>query len=410
MSAVAGAAMLRDPRQPDEDMNFDIAIVGAGPAGLCFARSLAGSGLTVAVVERQPLAAIAEPAFDGREIALTHASRAILERLGLWARLDPAEVSELRDARVVDGDREDGLRISAADGRRPQLGWLVPNHLIRREAHALVAAQPQLQLLAGQCVRAVERGGDGAVLTLDDGTRLRARLVVAADSRFSQVRRMCGIGAHSRDHGKHMLVCRMALERPHRHVAWEWFDYGQTMALLPVNGDVASVVLTLPPQEMARLEAMDAAAFEADVRRRYRGRFGAMRLLSTRHVYPLVSVLAERFVAPRLALVGDAAVGMHPVTAHGFNLGLQGQATLAREVLAAHRGGRDIGAEAVLGGYQRRHRIAALPMYAATRLVLRVFTDDRDAMRGVRGAILRLSDRLPPFRRAVAARLTQAPR
>lgn len=390
-------------------MNVDIAIVGAGPAGLCFARSLAGSGLSVAIVEQQPLAAIADPAFDGREIALTHASRILLERLGLWARFDAADISELREAKVVDGDVEAGLRVSAADGGRAQLGWLLPNHLIRRAAYALVAEQADVQLLAGQGVRALRREGASMVLTLADGAELRARLLVAADSRYSQVRRMLGIGARSQDHGKQMLVCRVALERPHGHVAWEWFDYGQTMALLPINGDHASVVLTLPPQEMAKVEAMDEAAFAADLQRRYRDRFGRMDLLSSRHVYPLVSVFADRFVAPRAALVGDAAVGMHPVTAHGFNLGLQGQAALAEVVLEAHRAGRDIGAEAVLAKYQRRHRLAAWPMYAATRLVLRVFTDDRRPMRGVRGAILQLSNRLPPFRRAVAARLTQAP-
>lgn len=388
-------------------MNVDIAIVGAGPAGLCFARSLAGSGLTVAIVERQPLAAIAAPAFDGREIALTHASRAILERLGLWDRFDPAEVSDLRDAKVIDGDAEEGLRVSAADGGSGQLGWLVPNHLIRRAAYALAATQPGVELLAGQGVRGVSREGDGVVLSLDGDRRIRARLLVAADSRFSQLRRMLGIGAHSRDHGKRMLVCRVAHERPHHHVAWEWFDYGQTLALLPLNGERASVVLTLPPQEMAAVEALDDAAFAADMQRRFRGRLGAMTTLGTRHVYPLVSVLAERFVAPRAALLGDAAVGMHPVTAHGFNLGLQGQATLAEAVLQAHRDGGDLGSDAVLASYQRRHRAAAWPMYAATRLVVRMFTDD-EAARGLRGAILALSHRLPPLRRAIAARLTQA--
>ena len=389
-------------------MHVDIAIVGAGPAGLCFARSLAGSGLSVAVIEKQPLEAIAGPAFDGREIALTHASRRILEQLGLWARFDPAEVSDLRDARVVDGDAEAGLQVSAGDGRAGQLGWLVPNHLIRREAYALVASQPGVELVAGRGVAGVSREGDGIVLALEDGAGVRARLLVAADSRFSQVRRMLGIGARSFDHGKRMLVARVAHERPHGHVAWECFGYGQTLALLPLNGDRASVVLTLSPQEMARVEAMDDAAFAADMARRFQGRLGAMAAIGTRHVYPLVSVFAERFVAPRAALVGDAAVGMHPVTAHGFNLGLQGQAALAEAVLRAHRQGLDIGSDAVLARYQRRHRLAAWPMYAATRLVVRVFTDDRPLARGLRGAILRASNRLPPFRRLVAARLTQA--
>ncbi|NLW96617.1 5-demethoxyubiquinol-8 5-hydroxylase UbiM [Luteimonas wenzhouensis] len=389
-------------------MDVDVAIVGAGPAGLCFARSLEGSGLSLAVLERQPLDAIAQPAFDGREIALTHASRAILERLGLWQRFDPDEVSVLRDARVSNGEAVCGLQISADDGRSGQLGWLVPNHLIRQAAYDLVAAQPGVQLLAGRGVAGVAREAGGVALTLEDGGTLHARLLVAADSRFSQVRRTLGIGARSRDHGRQMLVTRVGIERPHGHVAWEWFGYGQTLALLPLNGQRASVVLTLPPADMARVVAMDDAAFGAELERRFRGQVGAIQASGTRHVYPLVSVFADRFAVPGAALVGDAAVGMHPVTAHGFNLGLQGQATLAEEVLRAHRQGVGIGAMEVLARYDRRHRAAAWPMYAGTRLVVRLYTDDRTRMRGLRTAILRTANRLPPLRRVIAGRLTQA--
>ena len=389
-------------------MNVDVAIVGAGPAGLCFARSLAGSGLSVAVVEKQPLEAIAGPAFDGREIALTHASRAILQRLGLWQRFEADEVSLLRHARVSNGEATAGLDVSAADGRSPQLGWLVPNHRIRRAAYELVATQDRLKLLAGQGATGVVHEGSRVALALEGGDVLRARLLVAADSRFSQLRSMLGIGARSHDHGKRMLVCRVRVGVPHGHVAWEWFGYGQTLALLPLNGERASVVLTLPPAEMARVEAMDEAAFGADLERRFRGRMGAIQPLGTRHVYPLVSVFADRFTAPRAALVGDAAVGMHPVTAHGFNLGLQGQDTLAKVVLEAHRRGDDIGAPEVLARYGRRHRAAAWPMYAGTRLVVRVFTDDRPPLRPVRAALLRAVNRVPPLRRAIAGRLTQA--
>lgn len=389
-------------------MNVDIAIVGAGPAGLCFARSLAGSDLSVAIVERQPLEAIAEPAFDGREIALTHASRAILERLGLWQRFYHGEVSDLRDAKVIDGDMKEGLRVSAADGRSGQLGWLVPNQLIRRVAYELAALQEGVELLAGRTLRGVVRDGDGVVLSMEGGEQVRARLLVAADSRFSQVRRMLGIGARSYDHGVCMLVCRVAHELPHRHVALEWFDYGHTLALLPLNGNRSSVVLTLKPERMREVEAMDDAAFAADMQRRLRDRLGKVAMIGTRHVYPLVSVYADRFIAPRAALVGDAAVGMHPVTAHGFNLGLQGQAKLAEAVLRAHRAGTDIGSDAVLSRYQRGHHAAAWPIYAGTRLVTRLFTDGTPVARMLRGATLRIANRLPPLRKAIAGHLTQA--
>lgn len=389
-------------------MEFDVVVVGAGPAGLCFARSLAGSGLAVAVVEKQPRAAIADPAFDGREIALTHASRRILERLGLWERFDPADISELRDAKITDGDSAHALRISADDGRSDRLGWLVPNHVIRRTVFAAVDAQDGVELIAGCGVAAVAEAHGGVEVALEDGRRIRARLLVAADSRFSQVRRMLGIGARSRDHGARMMVCRFEHTRPHHHVAWEWFDYGHTLALLPLNGNVSSAVLTLSPALMAEAEAMDDAALAADLEQRMRGHLGQVTMTGTRHVYPLVSVYADSFVARRAALVGDAAVGMHPVTAHGFNLGLQGQARLAEAVLEAHRAGADIGSDRVLARYQRRHHAAALPIYAATRTVIRIFNEERPGARLLRGATLRVANRIPPFRRAIAAHLTQA--
>lgn len=389
-------------------MNVDVAIVGAGPAGLCCAVSLAQAGLSVAVLEQQPHAAIAEPAFDGREIALTHASRDVLMALGVWAHFAPEDISTLRDAHITNGHAGPGLHVRAADARTTQLGWLVPNQCIRRAAYAEASRYPSIALLAGSGVRAVTREAGHAGVVLDDGRSIRARLLVAADSRFSQVRRMLGIGARTHDHGMRMLVCRVGLEVPHRHVAWEWFDYGQTLALLPLNGDRASVVLTLPPAQMDQVMALDDAAFADEIGRRFHGRLGAVHTPGSRHVYPLVSVYADRFRATRAALVGDAAVGMHPVTAHGFNLGLQGQARLARLVARAHRRGDDIGADTLLARYHRGHQAAAWPLYTATGLVAGLYTDTRPAARLLRGATLRIASRLPPFRRAIAAHLTQS--
>ena len=386
----------------------DIAIVGAGPAGLCFARALAGSGLSVLLLEKQPLEALSEPAFDGREIALTHTSRRLLEALDVWRRIDPAEISPLRDAKVLNGPSLFALDITARDGRQAELGWLVPNHLIRRAAFDAVARQPELEVLAGVEVATIRQGTGGAEVGLSGGGAIRARLVVAADSRFSATRRMMGIGAQMCDFGRSMMVCRVAHEQPHRHVAWEWFGYGQTLALLPLNGDRASVVLTLPPREMQRLEAMGDVALAREFERRSDRRLGAMEVTGSRYVYPLVGVYADRFAGPRYALLGDAAVGMHPVTAHGFNFGLLGQERLAREVLRAHAAGADIAAPSLLERYQRGHRLATRPLYLATRMIAGLYTDDRPAARVVRGTALRVAQAVTPFRRIIAGHLTRA--
>ncbi len=389
-------------------MQFDIVVVGAGPAGLAFAASLAGSGLRLALVEKQPEPALADPAFDGREIALTHLSMTLLRRLGAWERIPEADIAPLREAQVLNGVSSFALRFDAEGKGDGPLGVLVPNHLIRRSLYEVVQGLPEVTLLAGTTVAAVQTSASGATVELADGTKLSAQLVVAADTRFSETRRRMGIPATMQDFGKSMLVCRVAHERPHHGIATEWFGYGQTFAILPLNGDVSGAVLTLPAREMDQVMALEGAEFDADITRRYRNRLGAMRLVSTRHVYPLVGVFAQRFVATRFALVGDAAVGMHPVTAHGFNLGLRGADSLAREIRDAVERGRGVADRRALARYQTDHMRASRPLYLATNATALFYTDDRFPARVLRAAALRVGSRLAPFRRAVVERLTEA--
>jgi ubiquinone biosynthesis UbiH/UbiF/VisC/COQ6 family hydroxylase len=387
-------------------MNVDIAIVGAGPAGLCFARSLANTGLSILLIERQPLEALREPEFDGREIALTKRSVRTMRELGLWDKLGPADVSPLRSARVLNGSSTRGLSVVPSGTGDTELGFLVPNDRIRRAAYACIEHEPHVTLVSNTAVTSITLDDGSSRLQLSNGTTVSARLVVAADSRFSQLRRDVGIAADMHDFGKTMLVCRMGLERPHEHEALEWFDHGQTLALLPLHNGEASVVLTLPGQEMKAVMAMDDIAFNEDMRRRFDGRFGQMRLTSTRHAYPLVGVYARRFTAPRFALIGDAAVGMHPVTAHGFNLGLMSVASLASEIRRAHAAGRDIASPSLLLRYQRAHRLATRPLYLATLAIVKLYTNDRLPARWARSALLQASQAAPPFRVALARMLS----
>ncbi|WP_426687505.1 5-demethoxyubiquinol-8 5-hydroxylase UbiM [Rhodanobacter ginsengiterrae] len=388
-------------------MSFDIVIIGAGPAGLCFARSLAGSGLRIALVERQDEAALIAPADDGREIAITHHSQRLLRELGLWARLGEDEIGTLRDAMVIDGDDRDGLMFRHDEAGKPQLGWLLSNHAIRRAAYAEVMALPEVERITGVQVSSLRTGSDGGEVELANGEILRAQLVVAADSRFSDTRRAMGIAASMHDFGKSMLVLRMRHEVPHEQVAWEWFGHGQTLALLPLHDpQTSSVVLTLPPQAMKALLALDDAALERDMAARFQQRLGAMRVAGPRCAYPLVGVYAKRFVAERFGLIGDAAVGMHPVTAHGFNFGLLGQATLARELRAAVMAGRSIASPELLQRYERTHRRATRPLYLATGMLAGLYTDDRRPARVLRKLALGAGARLGPFRRIVLSGLT----
>jgi ubiquinone biosynthesis UbiH/UbiF/VisC/COQ6 family hydroxylase len=387
-------------------MRYDIAIVGAGPAGLSFARALGDAALRVALIERQPLAQLENPAFDGREIALTQLSAKLMRELGQWERIDPAQISPLRKARVLNGPSPFAMVVEP-DARHDELGYLIPNHLIRRAAFDVVRDSKPIELMAARSVRAIRSNADAAQLTLDNGAELEATLAIAADSRFSETRRAMGIPADMHDFGRTMMVFRMQLGKPHENTAWEWFGYGQTLALLPLAGDLASVVLTLPHHEIDALLAMTDEDFNRDIERRFDHRLGTMRLAGTRHPYPLVAVYAERFIAERFACIGDAAVGMHPVTAHGFNFGLRGAWSLAKSIRAALEKNADIGGKAVLEPWEREHRIVTRPLYLATNTIAKLYCDDSPPARLIRGMALR-AGRLAPIRNALTAAVSGA--
>lgn len=389
-------------------MDFDIIIAGGGPAGLSLARALANTPLSLAIVERQERPALEHPAYDGREIALTHRSIRIFQELGAWAALPEGAASRLREARVLNGGSPVALTFGTGRRGPDALGMLVSNHLIRRALFAGARDQQNLTLLDGCAVACCTAGPDGAEVTLADGRSLRARLLVAADSRFSKVREQLGIRAEMNPIGRAMLVCRVEHERDHGHVATEWFDHNHTIAMLPLNGRLSSSVLTLPSGEAERLAELDDEAFGAELGARYRHRLGAMRVASSRHLYPLVTTFADRFAIPGAALVGDAAVGMHPVTAHGFNLGLAGADRLSHEIKLALRRGKDWAAGPVLDAYDLEHRRACRRLYTATNIIVRLYTDTRPTAWAARHAVIRIGRRLPFARSAARSMLLHA--
>lgn len=384
----------------------EVLIIGAGPAGLSLACALAQQGLRVKLLERQPRAALASAAPDGREIALTHRAVTILESLGIWAEIPAAEVSTIREARVLNGESPRALRFDSSASGLGGLGYLVPNHLIRRAAYVVADRQANIEILDGVQVQKLDVGIDAARVQLADGRRLQARLLVAADSRLSDSRRQMGIGADLQDFGREVIVCHLGHSRPHQGIAYECFGHGRTLAMLPLTGNRVSAVLTAPSNEAERLRQLSDADYARLLTEQFGGRLGEMQLVGERHSYPLVAVYAQQFVARRFALVGDAAVGMHPVTAHGFNLGLYGIESLSRALAAACREGRDLGTLAVLERYQSEHRRATAPLYYGTNLLVGLYTDERAPARFARQALLGVANRLPPLKSAITRQLT----
>ena len=382
----------------------DVAIIGAGPVGLTLVNLLAGSGLRLAVVEQQAAATLAQPAFDGREIALTHASRRWLEQAGIWPRLDRQAIWPLRKASVRDRQLPFALDVDnrGAPAGAP-LGWLVSNWRIRKAAWEAAQAVAGWSLLDGVALQALRREAGGWVLQLADGRKLQADTLVAADSRFSATRRMLGVGARSHDHGTAMVVRNMHIEQDHQQVAWEWFGQGYTRALLPLQPGVASAVVTLPVPRAQALMKLDEQAFGDYVSGLFEHRWGLMQPCSSAHLYPMVTVYADRFAGPGFALAGDAAVGMHPVTAHGFNLGVRSAGVLAGALCAT---GAGAARDSALKRYARDHRLATAPMFAATGVVAGLFTDARWPARIARAGAMALAASMPPFRQLLRSHLT----
>jgi ubiquinone biosynthesis UbiH/UbiF/VisC/COQ6 family hydroxylase len=380
---------------------FDILIVGAGPAGLSLAKLLSGQNRKIGILEHQPLTAIENPAFDGREIALTQHSMALLTDMDVVPHFQHDEYAALNAATVLNGNSKYSLDFTPPTASESGLGFMVSNHAIRRGLYEEVKNLEDVTLMTDEGLQSIDRHAHSVTITTTKKNKLKTSLLVAADSRFSATRRQMGIGASMTDYGRTMLVCRMSHEQPHRDTAYEIFDIGQTIALLPLAGNCSSVVLTLPTPEIEALLALDTEAFTVEMEQRLKLKFGSMQLVSERFAYPLVAVYADNFIGKRFALIGDAAVGMHPVTAHGFNLGLLGAETLANQLTKVS----DTGSKPALVKYEQQHKRATLPLYLGTNSIAKLYADDRMPARVVRGAGLRVANLLKPIKRKVVSRL-----
>ena len=387
---------------------YDIVVIGAGPAGLSFASSMLDTQLNVLLLEKSDLGEISNPKADGREIALTHLSLKILKKLGVWDLVDQAEVSPLREAKVFDGDSASLLNFKSDKATIEALGYLVPNYQLRQALYNRVKDASNITIQSNTLVEDVTQLEHSAEVVLVDGRRIETKLVVAADSRFSNIRRKVGIPTLMKDFSKVMIVTKMVHEKSHENIALECFDYGKTLALLPMIGNASSIVLTVKTNESQAVLDMDEAAFNQFVTEAFKGELGQMTQAGERHFYPLVATHAQTFYAKRFALIGDAAVGMHPVTAHGFNLGLRGQDILASLVQEAQEYGQDIGSDSLLKMYEKKHINLTRLMFFGTNGIVALFTNDAPAVKQVRKMVLKFAENFPPIKYLISNHLTEA--
>jgi len=389
-------------------MDYDIVVIGGGPAGLSFACSMTSLDLNVLLVEKSTLESISKPKPDGREIALTHHSRKILIKLGVWTLIDKAEVSLLKEAKVFDGDSVPLLNFDAKKSAIEALGYLVPNYLIRAALFEKASQAENVTILNELTVDGVSTSSLGAEVSLSNGKTIRSKLVVAADSRFSEIRRKMGIPSVMKDFSKVMITTRMSHEKAHNHVALECFNYGHTLALLPLNGNVSSFVLTVPTDKLDEMLDLDEKKFNEMASDGFNGKLGQMKQKGDRHSYPLVGIHAQKFRATRFALIGDAAVGMHPVTAHGFNLGLRGQDLLSLSIGRALNNGLDIGADAILKEFERKQINLTRLMYFGTNGIVSLFTNDDLVIKQLRKLVLKFAESFPPVKALITQHLTES--
>ena len=381
-----------------KNTKFDIAVVGAGPTGVAFACGFVGTNIKVAIIDKLPREVIANPKIDGREIALTHHSVKILKKLKVWRYISNKSISVIKEARVLDGDSKYFLNFDHQEIQKDCLGYLIPNHIIRKNLYKRLKNFPNITFINKTECLSVNINSQYALITLSNGEKIKTSLVVAADSRFSKMRSKMGISAFTRDFNKNMIVCRMKHEKPHKNIAYEFFRYNQTQATLPYINNQSGIVTTATKDLASILMRMDKKKFNKEMESRFNNFFGKMKLLGKRYSYPMVTTYTKKFISHRFAVIGDAAVGMHPVTAHGFNLGLKGLDILIDEIKTAVKNKSDIGLTDILKNYQYKlHRVAA-PVYLATNSIINLYTSNILPAKLTRQFILRFVNTIKPVK------------
>ncbi|MAL88323.1 MULTISPECIES: UbiH/UbiF/VisC/COQ6 family ubiquinone biosynthesis hydroxylase [unclassified Brevundimonas] len=389
----------------------DVLIAGAGLAGASLALALSREGFEVTLVDPQPFEAQLAPTFDGRSTAIAFSTYRMLHTLGLGQDLAP-HACRMDRILVTDGRRPgasakapdpaylrfDADEIGDATGGEP-LGYMIENRRLR-VALARALGETDVTIRAPVGVSGVETGLGRSTVTLSDGSQVRAALVVGAEGRRSVVRDAAGIGVIRQAYGQSGVVATVRLAAPHEGVAHEYFLPGGPFAILPLTDQRASLVWTEPTRAAEALRGASDAAFLSHLNRRFGDFLGTARSEGPRFVYPLDLSLATAMVAPRIALIGDAAHGVHPVAGQGLNMGLKDVAALTEVLADARLLGEDIGAEPVLDRYAQWRRFDTVALTLAFDAFVRLFSNDIAPVRAVRDLGMAAVNRIAPLRRA----------
>lgn len=397
---------MTNPGSPAAAELFDVAVIGGGLNGLTQAIALARHGISVAVIDREDPVRVTEAGFDGRVSAIALASQRMLEAIGLWRHV--REAQPMWDIRVSDGDSLLFVHYDHAELGTAPFGYLVENRVMRLAQQAALADCPTLELIAPMTARSIDYGiagsGAPAEIELGDGRRIRARLVIGADGRQSVIRQQAGIRTLDWSYRQTGIVCTVQHELPHQGVAQERFLPAGPFAILPMTDDAkghhrSSLVWSEPTERAAAIMALDMPGFADEMRQRFGTGYGACDVVGPRWSYPFSFMLALTYTAHRMALIGDAAHGIHPIAGQGLNLGLRDIATLTEAVVDARRLGLDIGRSDVLERYERWRRVDNVVLGAVTDGLTRLFSNDIAPLRVARDLGLGVVNRIGPLKK-----------
>ncbi|HEY1772506.1 MAG TPA: UbiH/UbiF/VisC/COQ6 family ubiquinone biosynthesis hydroxylase [Gammaproteobacteria bacterium] len=383
----------------------DIAIVGAGVVGSALACALADVGQSVALIDAQtPAPYDAKAEVDLRVFALSMASRHILEALQVWDSVAATRLSPYRDMQVWDAGGKGSVHFDSADLGQPELGYIAENSLLQHALWARLKGNSQVRMIHPAKVTALSFEDESATVTLDNGQRLRVRLVVAADGAGSATRSLVGIDVDNVLYDQRAVVAHVCTEQPHRETAWQRFLPKGPVALLPLADGRVSVVWSAEESEAACILALDDAGFCAALTSASEARLGQVTATTRRVAFPLQRLHAREYVRPRFALAGDAAHALHPLAGQGVNLGLLDAAALAEVITEAARKGRDVGDLGVLRRYERWRKGDNLAMIFALDAFKRLFSNENAGVARLRNVGLRAVDRFTPLKHAFVRR------
>lgn len=385
----------------------DVIVVGGGHSGLTLSALLASHGVGVICIDREDPATTLKGAFDGRTTAISYGSQKVIAAGGGWEAIEN-KACPIKDIRILDGDSPTLLTFLSEDAggelQNQAFGWIVENRDLRKVLYDRLEKLDRATHIAPAQVQDFAADEDGVCVHLADGRALRAKLLVGADGRGSFVREKAGITTRGWTYGQNALVCTVTHENPHYNVAVEHFRPEGPFAILPMTdaedgAHRSAVVWTEHAKTRRSAQDFDEDTFNTALNARFPAEYGKVRLAGKRFSYPLGLIHAHNYVAERLALVADAAHGIHPIAGQGLNIGLRDIAALAGMVIEAHADGTDIGGTDLLNRYQRARRFDNMTMAAATDALNKLFSNDLPPVRMARRLGLRAVQRIIPARR-----------